>query len=104
MRTIKVYDTYNFRDKDPIFDRIWAIMDGHGLSLKQVADASGMSYQTLRNWRYGKARQAYFSSVVRVVIGLRKWDFKLIDEKIARNKLKVVGGRDKQQKVLAKTA
>jgi transcriptional regulator with XRE-family HTH domain len=88
------YTHYNFVDKDPVFDRLWSIIDGHGLTLQQVADASGMTYQTLWGWRYGKTRYAYYSSVMRVVIGLRQWDFKLIDEKLTpRGKFKVISGK-----------
>ena len=79
MRTITRYTHYNFIDKDPIFDRLKSIIDGHGLTLKDVADESGMSVGTLRRWFYGDSRNAYFSSIVRVVIALRRWDFKLID-------------------------
>jgi len=92
MRTITKYTTYNFVDKDPIFDRIWYIMDVQGITLKQLADESGMSYGTLYGWRYGKTRHAYFDSIARVVIALRKWDFKLIEEKVAKGKLKLVSG------------
>lgn len=90
MRTMTQYTHYNFKDRDPIFDRLFAIIDGHGLSLKQVADASGVTYQTLRNWQSGKTRNAYYASIARVVIGLRKWDFKLIDEDTRRGELRVV--------------
>jgi transcriptional regulator with XRE-family HTH domain len=91
MRTITQYTHYNFKDRDPVFDRLFAIIDGHGLSLKQVADASGVTYQTLRNWKSGKTRNAYYANVVRVVIGLRRWDFKLIDTDVRRSEsIKVV--------------
>ena len=92
-RTITQYTSYNFVDKDPIFDRIWYIMDIQGISLKQLADASGLTYTTLWNWKNGKTRNAYFANVVRVVIALRKWDFKLIDQKTARGSLKLVSGQ-----------
>lgn len=80
MRTITQHTRYNFTNKDPIFDRLKTIIDGHGLTLKQVAEASGVTYQTLYGWFHGKTRNAYYATVARVVIGLRKWDFKLIDE------------------------
>jgi hypothetical protein len=91
-RGITHYTSYNFVDKDPIFDRIWYIMDVQGITLKQLADESGLSYVTLWQWRYGKTRNAYFASVARVIIALRKWDFKLIDQKVARGKLKLIEG------------
>jgi transcriptional regulator with XRE-family HTH domain len=92
VRTLTTYSKYNFIDKDPIFDRIWYIMDVQGITLRQLANESGMSYATLYGWRYGKTRQAYFSSIARVVIALRKWDFTLIEEKVAKGKLKLITG------------
>jgi transcriptional regulator with XRE-family HTH domain len=68
MRTITQHSHYNFVDKDPIFDRLKTIIDGHGLTLKQVADASGVTYQTLYGWFHGKTHNAYYSTVCRVVI------------------------------------
>ncbi len=88
MRTITQYTHYNFKDRDPIFDKIFSIIDGHGLTLKQVAAASGMNIKTLSRWKSGKSKQAYYSSIVRVVIGLRKWDFKLIDEDVKKKEFK----------------
>lgn len=75
-RTIKVFHSYNFRDKDPIIDRLRTIIQGLGISLEEVSKATrgDVSVSALRAWFAGKTISPRYCSIVRVVIGLRKYD------------------------------
>ena len=54
------YKSYSFVDKDPIIDYIRTIINDSKLTLKTIAEESGVRQQTISNWLYGdtKAPQA----------------------------------------------
>ena len=59
-----VYGTYKFRDRDPILNKTWALIDGLGLTAKQIHDATGVSTSTLRNWKpKGKTKRPTFCCI-----------------------------------------
>ena len=48
---------YRWRDKDPILDLVNSLIDESGHSRKWIADQSGISVGTLRNWHRGKTKK-----------------------------------------------
>lgn len=79
------YSTYNFVGKDPVIDRLRTAIAANGMSWNEVAEASGVSHQTLRAWFLGTTQRPKFATVNAVVraIGL---EFTLS----AKQKLRVV--------------
>ena len=64
--TRTVYPTYLFKDHDPVLDLVDYMIESAGMSLADVAHASGMSVQTLRKWRQRKTKAPMFQSVAAV--------------------------------------
>jgi len=65
-RTIRVYKSYNFVNKDPIIDVIRTVVEDEEKSYNQVSAGSGVSTQTLRNWFLGKTRRPQFCTIAAV--------------------------------------
>lgn len=60
---MKIYKSYNFRNKDPVIDILrTAIKDG-GHEWSDISDDSGVSVQTLYNWFNGGVRRPQFATV-----------------------------------------
>lgn len=66
-RTIRVYKSYNFRDKDPVIDVVRTVVEDAGKSYAKVERDSGVTTQTLRNWFYGRTKRPQFATVAAVV-------------------------------------
>lgn len=66
-RTIQVYRTYNFRDKDPIIDRVRTAVQDSKKSYSDLRDDCGISTSTLSNWFGGKTRRPQFCTVMAVL-------------------------------------
>lgn len=62
-RTIKVYNSYRFVDKDPIIDQIRTIVADSGETYKQIHEDSGVSTATMHNWFLGGTKRPQFASV-----------------------------------------
>ena len=88
-RTLRMYKSYNFVDKNPVIYRLQTIIDGHKLSLQEVAEESGLSLGCLRAIFYGKTRDPRHSTIARIVIALGAWDFP-VALKRDQTKLRVV--------------
>lgn len=48
---------YRHIDKDPMMDQVMAAVKQSGLSITDIAHASGVTAQTIRRWDYGKTRR-----------------------------------------------
>ncbi len=62
-RTIQVYKSYNFRDKDPIIDKMRTVVQDSGRSYLEIHELSGVSTGTLWNWFNGKTRRPQFAAL-----------------------------------------
>jgi hypothetical protein len=74
-KSMRVYDTYRFKDKDPVIDiartcvDIFASTNGIKFTkaLNVLSKASGVSVGCMNGWFYGVTRRPLFCSVVAVV-------------------------------------
>jgi DNA-binding phage protein len=66
-RTLKVYKSYNFIDKDPIIDYTRTKVFANGGPSK-IAKDSGVSPGTLYSWYNKKTRRPQFSTVAAVLL------------------------------------
>jgi len=69
----KPYKSYNFKDKDPVIDRLCTIVQDTGASYRQIHDQSGVSTSCLYGWFNGKTRRPTHAAVAAVaaVFGYR---------------------------------
>jgi|SRR5262245_17545904 len=67
---LRLYRSYNFRDKDPIIDRLRTLIRDQQASYRDVEKESGVSVQTLYNWFGGETRRPQFATVMAVVRAL----------------------------------
>jgi transcriptional regulator with XRE-family HTH domain len=49
--------SYQWIDKDPILDFFKSARETSGMSFEEIAEHSGVSKQTLRNWDFGSTRK-----------------------------------------------
>lgn len=70
MPRVAGYKSYNFKDKDPVIDRLRTIIDRSGWAYSRVADESGVSVQTLYNWFDGATRRPQYATVMAVAQAL----------------------------------
>lgn len=82
---MKLYKSYNFRNKDPIIDELRTAIADEGCSYAEVAEWSGVTTQTLRNWFSGPTKRPQFATVMAVVRGMGL-DFKLVRSNVVRFK------------------
>jgi hypothetical protein len=62
------YKSYSFQDKDPMIDQVRTIIADSHMNRKGIADASGVTVHTIRNWLDGATRKpqaATFNAVLR---------------------------------------
>jgi DNA-binding phage protein len=92
-RTLKVYKSYNFVDKDPIIDYARTRVFTHG-GIGKVAAASGVTPTTLYNWFHKKTRCPQFATVARVLIacGESVIDLRAVQRAPKRSNVRVIKG------------
>ncbi len=61
-RTIQVYKSYSFVDKDPCIDEMRTGLQKSRLTYAQVSEGSGVAVSTLHNWFEGKTRRPQFAT------------------------------------------
>ena len=66
-RTLKIYKSYNFIDKDPIVDYTRTKVFANG-GPKRIAEESGVAKQTLYNWYSGKTKRPQFATIAAVLL------------------------------------
>ena len=62
------YKSYNFVDKDPMIDQVRTVIADSHMMYKDIAEASGVTPHTIRNWLDGSTRKpqaATFNAVLR---------------------------------------
>jgi len=69
-RTLKVYRSYNFVEKDPIIDATRTLFSDRHASYTDVSQDSGVAVSTIRNWFHGSTRRPQFATVAAVVKSL----------------------------------
>ena len=69
-RTLKLYKSYSFRDKDPVIDVMRTIVRDSGKSYAGVEDASGVTANPWRNWFHGTTKRPQFATVAAVARAL----------------------------------
>lgn len=68
---------YRFIEKDPVLERLVDLIEQSPLTYKEICDSSGVSWQTIRNWRTGKTKkpQNVTMDFVARAIGYRRGDW-----------------------------
>jgi len=73
---LRLYRSYNFRDKDPVIDRIRTIVQDEGLKYKDIERLSSVKAQTLTNWFEGETKRPQYATIAAVTSALGyKTDF-----------------------------
>jgi DNA-binding phage protein len=67
-RTLHVYKSYNFIDKDPVIDYIRTKVFADSGTINEVSESSGVTKTTLYNWFNGKTKRPQFATVAAVLI------------------------------------
>jgi len=62
-RTLRVYKSYNFTDKDPILDWTRTVVEKAKMSPREIQEAGGPTSTTIYNWFYGKTKRPQFCTV-----------------------------------------
>ena len=70
MRTIKVYRSYNFINKDPILGIMQTLVADSGESYKRIHELSDVSTSTLSNWFYGDVKRPQFATIAAICYAL----------------------------------
>jgi hypothetical protein len=89
---LKPYKSYNFRDKDPVIDRLRTIVADEGASYLQIHEASGVSLSTMYNWFSGPTRRPTHAAVA-AVAGALGYDFTLVRHGKASNVVRLARKR-----------
>lgn len=76
-RTIITYKTYSFKEKDPCIDQLRTIIADEKLSYSQIQEGSGVTYNTLYGWFYGKTKRPQHATVM-AVARFCGYDYKLV--------------------------
>jgi hypothetical protein len=76
VRTIHVYKSYNFIDKDPVIGFALTAFQRSGKTYKKIHADSGVSIGTPHNWFNGKTRRPQFATMAAFLIacGVREVD------------------------------
>ena len=75
-RTIAVYKSYSFKDKDPVIDEMRSLVEREKKSYQEIHEISGVSVSTLAGWFHGKTRRPQSATVEAVGRALgyqRRW-------------------------------
>ena len=88
---MKTYNSYLFRDKDPVIDEVRTAIANSGENWSQIERTSGVTRTTLRNWFSGPTKRPQHATV-RAVLRAIGYDFQLVttvpDTKVIPLKLK----------------
>ncbi len=66
-RSLKLYKSYSFKDKDPIIDRVRTMIADEGISYGDLSLQSGVSVTTFYQWFHGKTLRPQFATVMATV-------------------------------------
>ena len=74
---MNVYKTYRFIDKDPIIDQVRTAIKDAKVSHAYIADKSGVTQTTLRNWFTGHTRRPQ-AATIRAVLRSIGYDIRVM--------------------------
>lgn len=60
---LRVYNSYMFRDKDPIIDAVRTVRQFKKIGYAAIEESGGPTATTVRNWEKGKTKRPQFSTV-----------------------------------------
>jgi len=80
MRTIQIYRTYSFKDKDPAIDMLRTAIKDEGATYKEIHETSDVSVSSLKGWFDGKTRRPHHATMA-AVAGALGYDFKLVKQR-----------------------
>lgn len=89
-RTISVYRSYNFKNKNPIIDLLRTIMQDLGWSCQKLADETGLSHSCVWQIFEGETCDPRHSTVARMAIAFGHADMAIAPE--AKPKLRAIAG------------
>lgn len=69
---MKLYQSYNFRDKDPIIYLVRDAITASGKSYSYIERHSGVTTSTLRSWFFGPTKRPQFATVQAVLRSIGK--------------------------------
>jgi len=67
---MKTYQSYLFRDKDPVIDRLRTIIADQGVSRQYIENKSGVSERTLYAWFNGETKRPQHCTIAAVAAAL----------------------------------
>src|SRR5262245_13850439 len=89
-RGLNLYKSYNFKDKDPIIDKIRTVVQDESASYKYIHETSGVASSTLHNWFDGDTKRPQFATIMAVVRALG-YDMQIVrEEKTARSRIQII--------------
>lgn len=62
-RTLRIYKSYSFTDKDPSIDWVHSQMDRNNMTPQKIQDGGGPTAATVYNWINGKTRRPQFCTL-----------------------------------------
>lgn len=62
-RTLRVYKSYNFIDKDPSIDWVHSLMDKTNMTPQKIQAGGGPTATTVYNWINGRTKRPQFCTV-----------------------------------------
>lgn len=83
-RSPKIYDSYNFIEKDPIIFEIERLIDESGVSFAHIERRSGVTPTTLRNWFQGKTKRPMHCTI-RAVLRCIGYDYAIVKREPTSN-------------------
>jgi transcriptional regulator with XRE-family HTH domain len=95
MTVLKVYKSYNFRDKNPVVDVLRTAMRKLGWNHKRLSDETGISRTTIKAIFSGPTKDPRHGTICRLAIALGQSNMRLVPEArtaAARKEPKVTGG------------
>jgi len=70
MRTLRVYRSYNFIDKDPVLSAVQTLVEDSGESYQKIHEISDVSTSTLHNWFWCQTKRPQHATICAVVYAL----------------------------------
>jgi len=73
----KPYKSYNFKEKDPVIDRVRTIIQSEGVKYKTISYMSGVSTSCLYGWFNGVTRRPQHAPLMAVLRSLG-YDYQIV--------------------------
>lgn len=83
---VRIYNTYSFRDKDPVIDHLRTAVQKSKMSYDDIAEKSGVSVGTLLAWFEGKTKSPQFKTAIAVARAIGPEGIKAVVNAVTRGK------------------